>query len=40
MDTRLSPLHDKPEFTSLVERIREDLSQARMEIRSLAVAAL
>ena len=40
IDTRLSPLHDKPEFTSLVERIREDLSEARIEIRSLAVAAL
>jgi TolB-like protein/Flp pilus assembly protein TadD len=40
IDTRLSPLHDRPEFTSLVERIREDLSEARMEIRSLPVAAL
>ena len=40
IDGRLKPLWGQPEFTNLKDRIREDLSQARIEIQSLAVAAL
>jgi hypothetical protein len=40
IDGRLGPLRDQPEFVALVERIRNDLSQARLEIEALALAAL
>ena len=40
IDTRLAPLRDKPEFITLMDRIRDDLSQARVEIESLSMAAL
>ncbi|NNJ64563.1 MAG: hypothetical protein HKP16_03285, partial [Xanthomonadales bacterium] len=40
IDGRLKPLWGQPEFTNLKDRIREDLSQARIEIQSLAVASL
>jgi len=40
IDGRLAPLHDIPEFIVLMEQIRDDLSQARIEIRSLSLAAL
>lgn len=40
IDGRLEPLREQPEFGNLMDRIREDLSKARIEIESLAVAAL
>jgi TolB-like protein/Flp pilus assembly protein TadD len=40
IDTRLAPLRDQPEFIMLMDRIRDDLNQARVEIESLPVAAL
>lgn len=40
IDSRLEPLHDQPEFITLMDRIREDLSQARVEIESLSLASL
>ena len=40
IDVRLEALHDTPEFNSLVERIRQDISEARMEIKSVSVAGL
>jgi TolB-like protein/Flp pilus assembly protein TadD len=40
IDGRLEPLRGQPEFTDLMDRIREDLSRARIEIDSLTVAFL
>ena len=40
IDGRLEPLHDQPEFISLMDRIRDDLTRARFEIESLALAGL
>lgn len=40
IDGRLAPLRDKPEFIMLMEQIRDDVSQARAEIKSLSLAAL
>jgi TolB-like protein/Flp pilus assembly protein TadD len=40
IDGRLDPLRAQPEFGNLMDRIREDLSKARIEIESLAVAVL
>jgi TolB-like protein/Flp pilus assembly protein TadD len=40
IDGRLEALHDTPAFNSLVERIRQDISEARVEIKSLSVAGL
>ena len=40
IDGRLDPLRSQPEFNDLMDRIREDLSKARIEIESLAIAAL
>ena len=40
IDGRLAPLRDTPEFIMLMEQIRDDVSRARTEIRSLSLAAL
>jgi TolB-like protein/Flp pilus assembly protein TadD len=40
IDGRLAPLRNQPEFVALMERIRNDLSQARLEIEALALAGL
>jgi TolB-like protein/Flp pilus assembly protein TadD len=40
IDGRLDPLRDQPEFGRLMDRISKDLSEARIEIETLAVAAL
>jgi TolB-like protein/Flp pilus assembly protein TadD len=40
IDGRLDPLRAQPEFGNLMDRIREDLSKARIEIETLAVAVL
>jgi TolB-like protein/Flp pilus assembly protein TadD len=40
IDTRLAPLRDQPEFITLMNRMRDELSQARVEVASLSVAAL
>jgi tetratricopeptide (TPR) repeat protein len=40
IDTRLAPLRGQPEFITLMDRIRDDLSQARVEVESLSMAAL
>jgi len=40
IDGRLAPLRDKPEFIILMEQIRDDVSKARTEIRSLSLAVL
>lgn len=40
IDTRLAPLRDQPEFITLMDRIRDDLNQARVEIESLEMAVL
>jgi Flp pilus assembly protein TadD len=38
IDGRLEPLRGQPEFVSLMQRIRDDLEQARVEIESLSLA--
>jgi len=40
IDGRLASLHEQPEFISLVNRISDDLEQARSEIETLSLAAL
>jgi TolB-like protein/Flp pilus assembly protein TadD len=40
IDGRLGPLRDQPEFLDLMQRIREDLEQARVEIEALSLAGL
>jgi len=40
IDGRLAPLRDMPEFITLMEQIREDVSHARAEIHSLTLASL
>jgi tetratricopeptide (TPR) repeat protein len=40
IDGRLAPLRDTPEFIMLMEQIRDDVSRARTEIRSLSLAGL
>jgi len=40
IDGRLAPLRNQPEFISLKERIRDDVTNARLEIESLALATL
>jgi hypothetical protein len=40
IDGRLEPLHDQPEFISLMDRIRDDLTRARLEIESQVLAGL
>jgi tetratricopeptide (TPR) repeat protein len=40
IDGRLEPLRQQPEFITLMDRMREDLNKARIEIEALAVAAL
>jgi TolB-like protein/Flp pilus assembly protein TadD len=40
IDGRLAPLHDEPEFITLRERIRDDLANARVEIKSLSLAGI
>jgi TolB-like protein/Flp pilus assembly protein TadD len=40
VDTRLDPLRGRPEFRDFRNRIRDDLAQAILEIRSLGLAAL
>ena len=40
IDGRLAPLRDTPEFIILMEQIRDDVSQALIEIRALPLAAL
>jgi len=40
IDVRLAPLRVTPEFIILMEQIRDDVSQARTEIRALPLAAL
>jgi TolB-like protein/Flp pilus assembly protein TadD len=40
IDDRLAGLHGVPEFMILMDQIRDDISQARAEIRSLSLAAL
>jgi TolB-like protein/Flp pilus assembly protein TadD len=40
IDTRLAPLRGQPAFIMLMDRIRDDLSQARVEVESLSMAAL
>ena len=40
IDGRLAPLHDIPEFISLMNQIRDDVSRALIEIRALSLAAL
>jgi tetratricopeptide (TPR) repeat protein len=38
IDGRLEPLRGQPEFVSLMQRISDDLEQARVEIESLSLA--
>ncbi|HSM11429.1 MAG TPA: hypothetical protein VK827_07665 [Lysobacter sp.] len=40
IDSRLEPLRDQPEFIALMDRIRDDLSRAKVEIEALSLAAL
>jgi TolB-like protein/Flp pilus assembly protein TadD len=40
IDGRLASLRDIPEFMSLMDQIRDDINQARAEIRSLTLASL
>lgn len=40
IDGRLSGLRDRPEFIMLMEQIRDDISQARAEIKAMTVAIL
>ncbi|MBT8047274.1 MAG: hypothetical protein HKN57_04605 [Xanthomonadales bacterium] len=40
IDGRLAPLRDRPEFILLMEQIRDDVVQARAEIKALTLAAL
>ena len=40
IDARIEALRDQPEFVSLVDRVRDDRSQALREIRSLSLARL
>jgi hypothetical protein len=40
IDGRLDPLRPQPAFTDLLERIRDDLTRARLEIEALALARL
>ena len=40
IDGRLEPLRDQPEFIALMNRIRDDLSRARVEIEALSLASL
>jgi len=40
IDGRLDPLRQQPEFITLMNRIRDDVSQARMEIQTQALANL
>ncbi|NNK33583.1 MAG: hypothetical protein HKP02_10695, partial [Xanthomonadales bacterium] len=40
IDGRLAPLHDRPEFQVLKNRISEDVQQARAEINAQPVAML
>jgi TolB-like protein/Flp pilus assembly protein TadD len=40
IDGRLDPLRRQPEFITLMNRIRDDVAQARMEIQTLALANL
>jgi hypothetical protein len=40
IDGRLASLRDIPEFMSLMDQIRDDINQARAEIRSLPLASL
>jgi TolB-like protein/Flp pilus assembly protein TadD len=40
IDGRLAALRDNPEFILLMEQIKDDISQARIEIRALPLAAL
>jgi tetratricopeptide (TPR) repeat protein len=40
IDGRLDSLRQQPEFITLMNRIRDDVSQARMEIQTLALANL
>ncbi len=40
IDGRLEPLRQQPEFITLMDRIRDDLTQARIEIEALALAEL
>ncbi len=40
IDTRLAPLHERPEFQMLKNQINEDVQRARAEIRALPVAML
>jgi len=40
IDGRLAPLRDKPEFIILMEQIRDDVSRAKTEIKSLSLASL
>lgn len=40
IDSRLEPLRDQPEFIALMNRIRDDLSRAKVEIEALSLAAL
>ncbi|HSM11098.1 MAG TPA: hypothetical protein VK827_05980 [Lysobacter sp.] len=40
IDTRLAPLRDQPEFITLMNRMRDELTQARVEVASLSMAAL
>jgi len=39
-DGRLAPLREQPGFTTLRERIRDDLANARVEIQSLSLAGI
>ena len=36
IDGRLAPLHDNPDFLVLMEQIRNDVDQARTEIKALS----
>jgi TolB-like protein/Flp pilus assembly protein TadD len=40
IDGRLDPLREQPGFTQLLDRIRDDVNNARIEIESLAMAGL
>ena len=40
IDRRLGALREVPDFILLMEQIRDDINQARSEIRSLSLAAL
>jgi TolB-like protein/Flp pilus assembly protein TadD len=40
IDGRLAPLHGQPEFINLRQQIRDDLANARVEIKSLPLAGI